>query len=65
MDLNEVAVFAKVVEAGSFVGAARELSMPKSTVSRKVSELEERLGARLLQRTTRQLRPDRRGARLL
>ena len=55
MDLNEVAVFAKVVEAGSFVGAARELSMPKSTVSRKVSELEERLGARLLQRTTRQL----------
>ena len=55
MDLNEVVVFAKVVEAGSFVGAARELSMPKSTVSRKVSELEERLGARLLQRTTRQL----------
>ena len=55
MDLNEIVVFAKVVEAGSFVGAARELSMPKSTVSRKVSELEERLGARLLQRTTRQL----------
>lgn len=55
MDLNEVVVFAKVVEAGSFVGAARELSMPKSTVSRKVSELEARLGARLLQRTTRQL----------
>lgn len=55
MDLNEVVVFAKVVEAGSFVGAARELAMPKSTVSRKVSELEERLGARLLQRTTRQL----------
>lgn len=55
MDLNDVVVFAKVVEAGSFVGAARELSMPKSTVSRKVSELEERLGARLLQRTTRQL----------
>jgi len=55
VDLNEIVVFAKVVEAGSFVGAARELSMPKSTVSRKVSELEERLGARLLQRTTRQL----------
>lgn len=55
MDLNEIVVFAKVVEAGSFVGAARELGMPKSTVSRKVSELEARLGARLLQRTTRQL----------
>lgn len=55
MDLNEIAVFAKVVEVGSFVRASRELSMPKSTVSRKVSELEERLGARLLQRTTRKL----------
>lgn len=55
MDLNAIFVFAKVVEAGSFTGAARELSMPKSTVSRKVSELEEQLGARLLQRTTRKL----------
>lgn len=55
MDLNEIFVFSKVVEAGSFVGASRELAMPKSTVSRKISELEERLGARLLQRTTRKL----------
>lgn len=55
MDLDEIRVFAKVVEAGSFIGASRELDMPKSTVSRKVSELEERLGARLLQRTTRKL----------
>jgi DNA-binding transcriptional LysR family regulator len=55
MDLNEILVFTKVVEAGSFIGASRELDMPKSTVSRKVSELEERLGARLLQRTTRKL----------
>lgn len=55
MDLNDVLVFAKVVHTGSFIGAARELDMPKSTVSRKVSELEERLGARLLQRTTRKL----------
>lgn len=55
MDLNEILVFAKVVQAGSFIGAARELDMPKSTVSRKVSELEARLGARLLQRTTRKL----------
>ncbi|HEX6763893.1 MAG TPA: LysR substrate-binding domain-containing protein [Polyangiaceae bacterium] len=55
MDLNEVLVFARVVHAGSFTAAAKELGMPKSTVSRKVSELEERLNARLLQRTTRKL----------
>jgi DNA-binding transcriptional LysR family regulator len=55
MDLNEITVFAKVVQAGSFVGASRELAIPKSTVSRKVSELEARLGARLLNRTTRKL----------
>ncbi|HVJ18991.1 MAG TPA: LysR substrate-binding domain-containing protein [Polyangiaceae bacterium] len=55
MDLNEIIVFARVVQAGSFTAAADVLGMPKSTVSRKVSELEERLGARLLQRTTRKL----------
>src|SRR5688500_18733529 len=55
MDLNEIVVFARVVQAGSFTAAARALRMPKSTVSRKVSELEERLKARLLQRTTRKL----------
>ncbi len=48
-------VFARVVQAGSFTVAAAELGMPKSTVSRKVTELEERLGSRLLQRTTRKL----------
>lgn len=55
LDLNEIAVFAKVVQTGSFTRAARELDMPKSTVSRKVSELEAQLQARLLQRTTRKL----------
>src|SRR5262245_38392162 len=55
MDLNEIVVFARVVQAGSFVAAAAQLGMPKSTVSRKVSELEARLDARLLQRTTRKL----------
>src|SRR5215475_8890294 len=55
MDLNEMLVFARVVQAGSFSAAAARLGMPKSTVSRKVSELEERLKARLLQRTTRKL----------
>jgi len=43
MDLNEMLVFARVVQAGSFTTAAGTLGMPKSTVSRKVSELEERL----------------------
>jgi DNA-binding transcriptional LysR family regulator len=55
MDLNEMLVFARVVQAGSFTTAAGGLGMPKSTVSRKVAELEERLGARLLNRTTRKL----------
>jgi DNA-binding transcriptional LysR family regulator len=55
MDINDIYVFAKVVEHGSFVGASKSLGMPRSTVSRRVSELEKRLGARLLQRTTRRL----------
>jgi DNA-binding transcriptional LysR family regulator len=55
MDLNEMVVFARVVQAGSFTAAAAVLGMPKSTVSRKVSGLEDRLDARLLQRTTRKL----------
>jgi DNA-binding transcriptional LysR family regulator len=55
MDLNEMIVFARVVRAGSFTAAAGALGMPKSTVSRKVTELEARLEARLLNRTTRKL----------
>src|ERR1043166_1016329 len=55
MDLNEITVFTRVVQAGSFTAAARQLGMPKSTVSRKVADLEARLDARLLQRTTRKL----------
>ncbi len=55
MDLNEILIFTRVVETGSFTAAAKKLEMPKSTVSRKVSALEARLGVRLLHRTTRQL----------
>ena len=55
LDLNEMRVFAAVAARRSFVGAARALRMPKATVSRKVQALEERLGARLLQRTTRRV----------
>jgi DNA-binding transcriptional LysR family regulator len=55
IDLNELAIFAQVVERKGFAAAARALGLPKSTVSRKVSQLEERLGVRLLQRSTRRL----------
>ena len=54
-DLNDTLVFVKVVELGSFVSAAKALRLPKTTVSRKVQELEQRLGAQLLHRTTRKL----------
>lgn len=55
MDFNESAVFVKVVQAGSFSEAARQIGLPTSTVSTRVSRLEKRLGITLLQRTTRRL----------
>ena len=55
MDLNEAAVFVKVVQVGSFSAAARLLGLPTSTVSTRVARLEARLGVMLLQRTTRRL----------
>lgn len=55
MDLNEITIFIKVVESGSFSKAAKALGMPNSTVSAKISSLEARLGSTLLQRTTRKL----------
>ncbi|HEX8544660.1 MAG TPA: LysR family transcriptional regulator [Pseudomonas sp.] len=51
----EMQVFCTVVDKGSFVGAAEPLDMSKAAISRYVSGLEERLGTRLLQRTTRRL----------
>ncbi len=55
MELDSISVFVKVVQAGSFSQAARLLGMPKTTVSAKVALLEKRLGATLIQRTTRKL----------
>lgn len=55
-DLNSLVIFAQVVEANSFSEAARRLKMPTSTVSRRVAELEEELGVRLIERSTRSLR---------
>ena len=52
-DLNDLVLFASVVTHGSFSSAARALGIPKSRVSRRVADLEARLGVRLLQRSTR------------
>ncbi|MDZ7891441.1 MAG: LysR family transcriptional regulator [Rhodoferax sp.] len=54
-DTNDMLYFAEVVERGGFAAAGRHLGLPKSKLSRRVAELEERLGVRLLQRTTRKL----------
>jgi DNA-binding transcriptional LysR family regulator len=54
-DFNAARVLVRVVHEGSFRSAARALGMPKTTVSRKIAELEEQLGAQLLHRTTRTL----------
>lgn len=56
VDLNTLVIFAKVVEANSFSEAARRLKMPISTVSRRIADLEDGLGVRLLERSTRSLR---------
>ena len=55
VDYNRIALFVRVVKAGSFTAAAAEVGLPKSSVSRSVSRLEQELGVRLLQRTTRKL----------
>ncbi len=54
-NLNDILVFTKVVERGSFTAAAEVLGLPKSSISRGVSRLETRLSARLLQRSTRRI----------
>ena len=53
MDLNDAFYFVQVVEKGGFSAAARALNIPKSRLSRRVKQLEDDLGVRLLQRTSR------------
>jgi DNA-binding transcriptional LysR family regulator len=62
IDLNGIRLFVQVVDSGTFREAARVLGIPKSTVSLRVSQLEDRLGERLLERTTRRLRLSDAGA---
>ncbi len=52
---NDLLIFARVADTGSFSRAAEQLDLPKSTLSRRISLLEERLGERLLLRSTRRL----------
>jgi hypothetical protein len=54
-DLSDLYYFVKVVEHGGYAAAGRSIGMPRSKLSRRVIDLENRLGARLLQRSTRKL----------
>lgn len=63
--LDDMKVFLAVVEAGGFRPAAQRMGVPPSTVSDVVRRLEDRLGARLLQRNTRSVMPTDAGRTLL
>ena len=65
MDIDSARIFAKIVEQGSFSSAAEYLDIPKATVSRKIASLEENLGVRLLERSTRSLRLTPNGEKFL
>lgn len=65
LDANDLILFAQVIDAGSFSRAAERTGQPKSTVSRRISQLETTVGERLLTRTTRRLTLTEFGERLL
>lgn len=55
-DINDYVLFAEVATGGSFAAASRRVSIPKSTISRRIGLLEERLGVRLIERSTRRFK---------
>ncbi|MHA6206176.1 LysR substrate-binding domain-containing protein [Dyella soli] len=59
--LQAMRVFTRIVELGSFTRAADDLSLPRATLTHTIKRLEERVGAHLLQRTTRRVRPTQDG----
>ena len=65
LDINAMALFARVLQHGSLSEASRRLGIPVSTVSRRISALERQLGARLLERTTRAIRATETGCDFL
>jgi DNA-binding transcriptional LysR family regulator len=64
LDLDDLAIFVKVVDRAGFAGAARDLRVPTSTVSRTITRLESAAGVRLVHRTTRTVRPTGEGRAL-
>ena len=62
LDPQALVIYERVVREGSFTAAAKALGLGKSTVSERITRLESDLGVRLLQRTTRSLRPTEDGA---
>ena len=64
LPVAQMVLFAKVVEAGSFAAAAKELGQTRAAVSKQIAALEERVGAQLLQRTTRSMQLTEIGAEL-
>lgn len=61
--LDVIRLFVRIVERASFSDAARDLQMPRASVTRVIQELEAQLGVRLLERTTRAVRPTEDGKR--
>src|ERR1041384_489256 len=56
-NFNGLHIFAHAAESGSFAAAGRRLGVPKSTISKRIAELEADLGARLIHRTSRSFMP--------
>ena len=65
LDANDLILFAQVMETGSFSRAAERTGLPKSTLSRRITLLETKLGERLLTRSTRRLAITEFGERIL